>query len=232
MYAFLGVRLPTTACRLPRCLTLWSVVQQLVDYLPNYTNTDICPIYIFLPSPQQRRSTPNDSWKVLNRAKNTKRSRRRCESIQSGTLDTLHHLHRRPLSGPSFQDALRAFFQPVKTDDPRLDFYTMYKREAMEYDTDYVKKYDEDLNITLIFVRHYRSLLQFISLAVVGRSVLCRQLSICHRCPFSTPTRSERPISSPPPRNPSYPQPVRYSGGDPCRSAGSARSTKRDRHCH
>ena len=28
----------------------------------------------------------------------------------------------------------------------------MYKREATEYDTDYVKKYDEDLNTTLIFV--------------------------------------------------------------------------------
>jgi len=29
----------------------------------------------------------------------------------------------------------------------------MYKREVTEYDTDYVKKYDEDLNSTLIFVR-------------------------------------------------------------------------------
>ena len=52
----------------------------------------------------------------------------------------------------SFQAALRAFFQPIKTDDPRLDFYTVYKREATEYDVDYVKKYDEDLNTTLIFV--------------------------------------------------------------------------------
>ena len=53
----------------------------------------------------------------------------------------------------SFQDALRAFFQPIKTNDPRLDFYTIYNREATEYDLDYVKKYDEDLNTTLIFVR-------------------------------------------------------------------------------
>ena len=52
----------------------------------------------------------------------------------------------------SFQDALRAFFQPIKTNDPRLDFYTIYNREATEYDLDYVKKYDEDLNTTLIFV--------------------------------------------------------------------------------
>ena len=55
------------------------------------------------------------------------------------------------LTGPSLHDALRTFFQPIKTDDPRVDFY-MYKREATEYDTDYVKKYDEDLNTTLIFV--------------------------------------------------------------------------------
>ena len=38
----------------------------------------------------------------------------------------------------SFQDALRAFFQPIKTDDPCLDFYTVYKREATEYDMDYI----------------------------------------------------------------------------------------------
>ena len=64
-----------------------------------------------------------------------------------------HRLHRSSPS-KSFRDALRTFFQPAKTDDPRLDFYTVYKKEATEYDTDYVKKYDEDLNTTLIFVRH------------------------------------------------------------------------------
>jgi len=56
------------------------------------------------------------------------------------------------LSGRSLQDALRSFFQPIKTGDARLDFYTMYKREATEYDTNYIKKYDDDLNTTLIFV--------------------------------------------------------------------------------
>ena len=35
----------------------------------------------------------------------------------------------------------------------RLDFYTVYNKEANEYDLDHVKKYDEDLNTTLIFVR-------------------------------------------------------------------------------
>jgi len=37
----------------------------------------------------------------------------------------------------------------------------MYKRESVEYDTDYVKKYDEDLNTTLILVR----LLSFVLVA-------------------------------------------------------------------
>jgi len=44
------------------------------------------------------------------------------------------------------------YFQPVRNEDPHLDFYTMYKREATEYDTEYMKKYNEDLNTTLIFV--------------------------------------------------------------------------------
>ena len=55
--------------------------------------------------------------------------------------------------GRSIQDALRMYLQPIKNDDPKLDFYTMYKRETMEYDTEYMQKYNEDLNTTLIFVR-------------------------------------------------------------------------------
>ena len=70
--------------------------------------------------------------------------------LQSGVFDALLLLVAERNTVPG---ALRTFFQPIKTDDPRLDFYTMYKREASEYDTDYVKKYYEDLNTTLIFVR-------------------------------------------------------------------------------
>ena len=58
------------------------------------------------------------------------------------------------MNGRSFHDALKAFFPPIKNEDPRLNFYTIYNREATDYDTDYVKKYEEDLNITLLFVRH------------------------------------------------------------------------------
>jgi len=36
--------------------------------------------------------------------------------------------------------------------DPRATFYDMYRREAEEYDREFIKKYDEDLNTTLIFV--------------------------------------------------------------------------------
>ena len=64
-----------------------------------------------------------------------------------------------PISKPneltlhSIQEALRMYLQPIKHDDPQLDFYTMYKRESVEYDTEYMQKYNEDLNTTLIFVR-------------------------------------------------------------------------------
>ena len=57
------------------------------------------------------------------------------------------------LTLPSIQEALRIYFQPIKNDDPKLNFYTMYKREATEYDTDYMAKHNGDLDTTLIFVR-------------------------------------------------------------------------------
>jgi hypothetical protein len=59
------------------------------------------------------------------------------------------------LTPDSIQEALRMYFQPMKSNDPKLDFYTMYKRETMEYDTEYMQKYNEDLNTTLIFVRFW-----------------------------------------------------------------------------
>jgi hypothetical protein len=47
------------------------------------------------------------------------------------------------------------YFQPIKNDNHQLDFYTMYKREATEHDTECMQKYNEDLNTILIFVRFY-----------------------------------------------------------------------------
>ena len=75
-------------------------------------------------------------------------------SIQGGAFRGAGPIARtNKLTQDSIQDALRMFFQPIKNDDPTLDFYIMYKRETTEYDTEYMQKYNEDLNTTLIFVR-------------------------------------------------------------------------------
>ena len=36
--------------------------------------------------------------------------------------------------------------------NPRVEFYNKFQREMEEHDRDFEKKYDEDLNTTLIFV--------------------------------------------------------------------------------
>ena len=77
---------------------------------------------------------------------------RRCVIGEAGSTGT--ELTQYP---DSIQDGLRMYLHPIKNEDPQLDFYTMYKREAMEYDTEHMQKYNEDLNTTLIFVR-FRSL--------------------------------------------------------------------------
>ena len=59
----------------------------------------------------------------------------------------------------SVRDALKTFFKPIKSGDPLLDFYTAYDKEASDFDVEYVKKHDEDLNTTLIFVRCCHALL-------------------------------------------------------------------------
>ena len=58
----------------------------------------------------------------------------------------------------------------------------MCKRESTEYDMDYVKKYYEDLNTTLIFVRRSSSIL-IDYLVPTGGSVLCRQFRLRHLQP-------------------------------------------------
>jgi len=40
---------------------------------------------------------------------------------------------------------LPEFFQLIGTEDARVDFYTIHKRETTGYSTGYVKKYNEDL---------------------------------------------------------------------------------------
>jgi len=52
----------------------------------------------------------------------------------------------------SLHSALKEFFEPLRSNDPRADFFAVYRKEADEFDRDYGKKYDEDLNTSLIFV--------------------------------------------------------------------------------
>ena len=52
----------------------------------------------------------------------------------------------------SLHSILREFFDPLRTNDSRADFYAVYRREAGEFDQEYARKYDEDLNTSLIFV--------------------------------------------------------------------------------
>ena len=109
----------------------------------------------------------------------------------------------------SIQDALRMFLQPIKNDDPKIVFYTMYKREATEYDTAYMQNYNEDLNTTLIFVRFsVLFITEYLALtALSGRSILGGQLRLRHRHPIQTRARPRRTIRSLPPSNPPQPQP-------------------------
>jgi hypothetical protein len=80
--------------------------------------------------------------------------RPRSTSIQNGAFGGPRPIARaNELTPDSIQEALRMYFQPIKNDDTKLDFYTMYKRETTEYDTEYMQKYNEDLNTTLVFVR-------------------------------------------------------------------------------
>jgi len=52
----------------------------------------------------------------------------------------------------SLHSALREFFDPLRTNDPRTDFFAVYRKESEEFDRGYARKYDEDLNTSLIFV--------------------------------------------------------------------------------
>lgn len=66
-----------------------------------------------------------------------------------GSLTQHHSLH----------SALREFFEPLRTNDPCTDFFAIYRKESEEFDKDYVNKYNEDLNTSLIFVSSSVSIL-------------------------------------------------------------------------
>lgn len=41
---------------------------------------------------------------------------------------------------------------PFPNPSAHIEFYKLFKRESDEYDNDFIKKYDDDANTTLIFV--------------------------------------------------------------------------------
>jgi hypothetical protein len=63
------------------------------------------------------------------------------------------------LTSNSFQEAPRMYLQPTKNDDPQVEFYDKYERETIAYDTEHIKQDGEDLNIVLIFVGFYVSII-------------------------------------------------------------------------
>jgi len=52
----------------------------------------------------------------------------------------------------ALRDALKSVLEKEGSSDPRTSFYNKFKEEVTEHDDDFHKKYDEDLNTTLIFV--------------------------------------------------------------------------------
>ena len=75
----------------------------------------------------------------------------------------------------------------------RVEFYDKFQREADEYDRDFMKKYDEDLNTTLIFVsacfRIHTSIVALIRFSGgLGRSILRRHIRVHRRCSEQPPT--------------------------------------------
>jgi hypothetical protein len=93
----------------------------------------------------------------------------------------------------SLHSTLKEFFDPLRTNVSRTDFFAVYRRESGEFDRDYAKKYDEDLNASLIFVSHLISTrrAEYSKRRCAGRPVLCGQFSVHHRCSIRARAGSE-----------------------------------------
>ena len=76
-------------------------------------------------------------------------------------------------------------------EDYRARFYEKYRREAEDYDTEFIMKYDEDLDTTLIFVSPGCRSDRRVLTCMTGRSVLRRDFCLHHRGQLPAPTRSE-----------------------------------------
>ena len=82
------------------------------------------------------------------------------------------------------QDAIPA------QEDHRARFYEDYRKVAEEYDKGFLKKHDDDLNTTLIFVSSTLALdSKLLLIGGAGRFVLCSHLHIHHPSRLPAPTR-------------------------------------------
>ena len=79
----------------------------------------------------------------------------------------------------------------------------MYHKEAEEFDREFIDKYDEDLNGTLVFVGFFLSCLHLDVLSrFAGRVVFCRDFDIHLSAAVSAAARSEQRHRRSPPRPP------------------------------
>ena len=74
---------------------------------------------------------------------------------------------------------------PVQ-EDHKAQFYEDYRRVAEEYDKEFIKKYDDDLNTTLIFVSPTFFFVEDRLTRISGRSVFRCRLGVHHPSRFST----------------------------------------------
>jgi len=74
-------------------------------------------------------------------------------------------------------------------EDHRARFFEYYRREADDYDREFLRKYDENLNTTIIFVSLVSSSSVRTLKGAPGWSVLCGCFCIHHQHPIPTPAR-------------------------------------------
>jgi hypothetical protein len=77
-------------------------------------------------------------------------------------------------------------------EDPQAQFYRDYKTMADEYDKEFLKKHDQDLNTTLIFVSSSSSSDGPVLIRVPGRSILCSSRHVHNPVGLSASGRSQR----------------------------------------
>jgi hypothetical protein len=70
---------------------------------------------------------------------------------------------------------------PADQEDHQAQFYEEYRKLSEEYDKEFFKKHEEDLNTTLIFVSSASGFYGHVLTRVLGWSVLRRHVRIHHR---------------------------------------------------